>query len=200
VVGLGNPGPQYAASRHNIGWRVLDEVARGGFRPVRGAPAEVAAGPAWGGESPILLAKPTTFMNNSGLAVAALVRRYGTAPADLLILLDDADLPLGRLRLRAAGSAGGHRGLASVLAALGTEDVPRLRLGVGRPAGGRDMVEHVLEEFEAAEIEQVQAMARQGGEAVALWARRGIARAMSEVNAWRPSVSGEPSSDGGEEP
>ncbi|NQU09807.1 aminoacyl-tRNA hydrolase, partial [bacterium] len=144
VVGLGNPGPEYAETRHNIGFLVLDRLAecRGGsFKRKwrwRVQVAEIAPAPGGLATGKLLLAKPQTYMNLSGQAVAGLVGWRKLAPAEVLVVLDDADLPLGEVRVRPSGGSGGHRGLASVLAALGgTEAVPRVRVGIGRtpPAG-----------------------------------------------------------------
>jgi PTH1 family peptidyl-tRNA hydrolase len=158
VVGLGNPGPAYATTRHNLGFAVLDTLvaARGGawrrrcWRPYWLADAPVADG------MPQRYCKPATFMNRSGIAVAALCRQYGYAPADLLLVYDDLHLPLGCLRARATGSAGGHNGMQSVMDALGTEAVPRLRLGIGPPAA--DAIAHVLGPFAAHEQARVAGM------------------------------------------
>jgi peptidyl-tRNA hydrolase, PTH1 family len=184
VVGLGNPGPRYARSRHNVGFRVLDAVAE----RARAEPAEERFDGrfvecALAGERVGLLA-PQTFMNRSGDAVAqALAALPDVDPAaDLLIVFDDADLPLGRLRMRARGSSGGHNGLADVLARLGSDAVPRLRFGIGRPLGPTGTVEFVLAAF-AKEEEALlaHALPRAAG-AVACFVSEGIAAAMNRFN------------------
>jgi PTH1 family peptidyl-tRNA hydrolase len=184
LVGLGNPGPRYARTRHNVGVRVLDAVA-GRARAVL---AERRFGGRCGegtlaGERVLLLA-PETFMNRSGAAVAeALAALPGLDPAcDLLLVLDDADLPLGRLRLRARGSSGGHNGLADVLETLDSEAVPRLRFGIGRSAEPRDTADWVLEPFAPAEEELLARALPRAADAVECFARAGIAAAMNRFN------------------
>jgi peptidyl-tRNA hydrolase, PTH1 family len=184
IVGLGNPGPRYARTRHNVGFRVLDAVAA----RLRAGPAEsrFAGRYAEGelsGERVGLLA-PETWMNQSGEAVAqALAALPALAPAaDLLVVFDDADLPLGRLRLRARGSSGGHNGLGDVLERLGSEAVPRLRFGIGRPAEPRDTIEWVLAPFGPEEEVALADALPRAGEAVACFVAEGIAPAMNRFN------------------
>lgn len=178
IAGLGNPGSEYAETRHNAGWMALDELAaslgvrREGERC--GALTACANG--------LLLAKPLGYMNRSGPPIERLLRREGVAVEDLLVLVDDMDLPLGRTRLRPGGSSGGHKGLASVARALGREDFPRLRMGVGpRPAGveGRQFV---LSPFGDDEWERAEQMAQRAARAALCWAREGIEAAMSRYN------------------
>jgi len=182
VVGLGNPGPAYAATRHNLGFAVADALvaARGMMwrrRCWRPYWLAEAAEPA---TQPQRICKPATFMNRSGLAVADLCRRYGYAPADLLIVYDDLHLPLGSLRARAGGSAGGHNGMQSVLDALGTDTVPRLRLGIGAPEG--DPIAHVLGPFAAHEQAPVAALLAAATAAVQCLCRLPWDRAVQRVN------------------
>ena len=144
IAGLGNPGKAYVNTPHNVGFDVVDllaERAEAGWKNSSGFRARVARVAC--ADGPLLLVKPQTFMNLSGTSVAPLLRYYGGLPTDLTVILDDADLPLGTLRIRASGGSGGHRGLASIIEALGTEGFPRVRLGVGRNAHG-DLVGHVL--------------------------------------------------------
>ena len=138
IVGLGNPGPGYAHHRHNVGFMVVDRfAARHGLRfGKREASALVATG-SFEGE-PLALAKPQAFMNRSGGPVQSLVRRYTRGPANLIVVYDEMDLPLGRLRIRQEGSHGGHNGMRDIIAALGTQEFVRVRLGVGRPPSGED--------------------------------------------------------------
>ncbi|MDR1651754.1 MAG: aminoacyl-tRNA hydrolase [Synergistaceae bacterium] len=148
MVGLGNPGPEYAWSRHNAGWLVLDSiVAKIGL----GEPRMKFGGAFWSAVSlengSVAFLKPFTYMNLSGTAVSESSRYYGIAPADVYVISDDAAIPFGKLRFRRAGSAGGHKGLASIIGALGTLDVPRLRIGVGAPPGTADMRGWVLGRF-----------------------------------------------------
>jgi peptidyl-tRNA hydrolase, PTH1 family len=184
VVGLGNPGPRYARSRHNVGFRVLDVLAE----RARAGPGEERFGGrfaecTFAGERVGLLA-PATFMNRSGEAVAeALAALPDVDPAaDLLVVFDDADLPLGRLRLRARGSSGGHNGLGDVLAALGSEAVPRLRFGIGRPAVPTGTVEFVLAPFGKEEEALLAHALPRAADAVACFVGEGIAAAMNRFN------------------
>ena len=184
IVGLGNPGPRYARTRHNIGLRVLDAVATraGAALAARRFAGRFGAG-ALAGERVGLLA-PETFMNRSGEAVAEALAALPVAdPArELLVVLDDVDLPLGRLRLRARGSSGGHNGLADVLERLGSEDVPRLRFGIGRPTEPRDTVDFVLEPFAPGEEELLTLAVARAVEAVECFVAEGIAAAMNRFN------------------
>ena len=138
IVGLGNPGREYGETRHNVGFRVVDEIARRHGLAFAMAPSQVpdAFVVKKFGVNPLLLAKPLTFMNRSGDAVSALARYYGIEPADLLVVYDDIDLPFTKLRARARGSAGTHNGMRSVVERLGTTDFPRLRLGSGAGTSG----------------------------------------------------------------
>jgi PTH1 family peptidyl-tRNA hydrolase len=188
VVGLGNPGPRYARSRHNVGFRVLDVLAaRGGGAAERrfgGRFVECALA----GQRVGLLA-PETFMNRSGEAVAAALAALPVADpaADLLVVFDDADLPLGRLRLRARGSSGGHNGLADVLARLASDAVPRLRFGIGRPAGPVDTVDFVLAPFVPEEETLLTEALPRAADAVACFLGEGIAPAMNRFNGVWPA-------------
>jgi PTH1 family peptidyl-tRNA hydrolase len=184
IVGLGNPGPRYARTRHNAGFRVLDAVAA---RVRAGPPESRFAGRfvecSLAGE-PVGLLAPETWMNRSGEAVAQALAALPVADpaADLLVVVDDADLPLGRLRLRARGSSGGHNGLADVLERLATDAVPRLRFGIGRPEAPRDTVDWVLEPFAAAEEALLAQALPRAADAVACFVAEGIAPAMNRFN------------------
>ncbi|MBU1694725.1 MAG: aminoacyl-tRNA hydrolase [Verrucomicrobia bacterium] len=183
VVGLGNPGRKYEHTRHNIGFEVLDELARRKgtrFRKKWLMPLQSATIEA-GGES-VLLVKPMTFMNRSGAVLRPLVRRRGLSPADVIVVLDDLDLETGRLRLRKRGGAGGHKGLQSVLAALGTENFPRVRLGIGPRPVGEDLTGYVLARFSAAERERVAKAVRRAGVAVLQMVGEGVEPAMNRFN------------------
>src|SRR6188474_142346 len=142
VVGLGNPGRQYAGTRHNVGFDVLNLLAERHRLDWESAPADALIAK-WRAAS-VLLAKPMTFVNLSGQAIGDLLRFYKIELPDLFVIVDDVNLELGRLRARASGSAGGHNGLKSVIAAFGTEDFARLRVGVGRGDARRDLADHVL--------------------------------------------------------
>lgn len=181
LLGLGNPGDEYAETRHNAGFVLADAARRRwGNRPwaARGQSEESRIRLS-GAEHRVV--RPTAFMNRSGL-VAADLKGAGIAPGDLLVLLDDIDLPLGRLRIRTAGGAGGHRGLQSILDALQTTEVARLRIGVGRPEGEVGVVGHVLGAFSAEERERFAAMIERGLDALALALIRGVEAAMNRYN------------------
>jgi PTH1 family peptidyl-tRNA hydrolase len=181
LVGLGNPGPQYRDTRHNVGFWVIDEIARrwlidDGWRERDEALVAKKAGGS-------ILAKPLTFMNLSGFAVSRLRQFYQIEPADILVIFDDAALPLGRLRARRGGSEGGHNGLRSVIEQLGTTEVPRLRIGVGRGDDRRDLADHVLSKFDPAERDTIEAATLRAADAAELFVAEGIERVMSAFNA-----------------
>ena len=158
VVGLGNPGPEYRDTRHNVGQRVLDRLAGGelrGTRWQRDDSTELSEG-RWRGET-VRLVKPLAFMNVCGPVVARALRRHGAEPHDLVLVYDDIDLPLGAVRVRMKGSHGGHNGVRSVIEALGTSDIRRVKLGIGRPDHKADVPDHVLTVFDPEEMEAVDA-------------------------------------------
>ena len=182
VVGLGNPGSRYGATRHNVGWMVIDRLAdRAGWS---GGRERDAARVAWGryGDLDLMLVKPLTFMNESGLAVRKSLARERTPLEDLLVVCDDFALPFGRLRLREAGSAGGHNGLRSIIGELGSQKFARLRVGIGEPA--QDAIDHVLSRFAADERRDLPIVLDAAADAVETWARDGAPRAASRWNAW----------------
>lgn len=182
VIGLGNPGREYAQTRHNVGFDVVDELARridAKFRRSWRFPAELAEGTLEGER--VWLAKPRTFMNRSGEAAGPLMRKKGVQPVDIVVVVDDVDLPAGRLRLRKAGSAGGHNGLKSMIEHLGSDQFPRVRVGIGRDAS-RDTVEHVLGRFAPDEQPMMEETVRRAADAVAAALRDGWDRAMTEFN------------------
>ncbi len=183
IVGLGNPGEEYAAHRHNVGFRVVEALARAhGLHFLRHKVARARLARGQIGGRAVILAKPQTFMNLSGQAVGRLSRAYDLSPERILVVYDDLDLPLGRLRLRPAGSSGGHKGVQSVIEALGTQAFPRLRVGIGRPPTGVDPVEYVLQPFGR---EQGPILAEAVGLAVAAiecWLAEGIVAAMERFN------------------
>lgn len=183
VAGLGNPGPEYDDTRHNVGWWFLDRLSHdwafGGFE--REGKALVARGTR--GDAEVLLVKPLGFMNRSGAALRPWLVREGFDPAaDLLVVVDDAALDVGRVRFRPGGSDGGHNGLASVRQILGHSGFPRLRIGVGRPPAGRDLADWVLSPMEADDEDRVLELLPELCEAVDLWLREGIAPVMNRYN------------------
>lgn len=181
IVGLGNPGSKYANTRHNVGFLVVTQLAKEHGIKVRGnlGPAIYGQGEI-AGQSVILL-QPTTFMNDSGRAVAYACRRSQVDLDDILIIYDDLDLPLGRIRLRAKGSSGGHKGLRSIITALGTQDIGRLRIGIGRPQG-QDVVDYVLSPFSAEEMPTLEQAVARAGDAVVAWVEQGIMQAAAQYN------------------
>ena len=192
VVGLGNPGRSYEQTRHNVGFEVVDELAgRGGTSFRRGwlVSAETAKAVVDGAE--LLLVKPRTFMNLSGQAVVPLMKRKGLGPADLIVVVDDVELDIGRLRVRAKGGAGGHKGLQSVIQHLGSEEFVRVRVGVGPRPAGDELVEHVLSRFSAEERRRVDEAVGRAADAAVTIARSGVERAMNEFNGEK-SGGGEP--------
>lgn len=186
VVGLGNPGRDYAGTRHNIGFAVLERLAakyEGSFKRKWRFAAEVAE-IALDDGGKLVLAKPQTYMNRSGVAVAGMLQWLKIAPAELLVVVDDADLPLGQLRLRESGGSGGHNGLRSIIDALGgSEEFARVRVGIGRRgAAGEDITGHVLGRFAAVEREEAAAAAEEAAEAVACCVKEGLTKAMNRFN------------------
>lgn len=182
IVGLGNPGRRYEQTRHNLGFRVADRLAvaldtafdrekHQGF---------LATGQ-YGGEKALLI-KPQTYMNRSGDCVAAAARNKIQSPSDLLVIVDDVNLPLGRLRLRPGGSAGGHNGLKSLIERLGTDAFHRLRLGVGVQGTENDLADYVLSGFRREERAEVEAMVARAAEAALCWLSEGMERAMNVFN------------------
>lgn len=217
IIGLGNPGKTYEKNRHNVGFHVVDllvarhdlkfdvkqgkaKVALGTIR-LAGAPV-VQAEASQPGEAVVapalqlvrvVVAKPQTFMNESGLAVAGLARFYKVAPADMLVVFDDLDLPLGAVRLRATGGSGGHNGMRSIIAALGTDEFPRLRIGIDRPPGRMDPAAYVLQDFSHDQEEIMVQVRDQAAAACDHWLAYGITAAMNVFNV-RGMVGDEPPS------
>jgi len=183
VVGLGNPGSKYSATRHNVGFDVLDVLAK---RMVADAPrakfdgqlttTKVAA-------VPTILFWPLTYMNESGRAVAAAARFYKIEPeSDLLVICDDLSLPLGKLRLRARGSSGGQKGLNDIIRAMGTQEIARLRVGIEPVPAGWDAADYVLSRFRKEEQETIREAVERAADAVELWCQLGIEACMNRIN------------------
>jgi PTH1 family peptidyl-tRNA hydrolase len=181
VAGLGNPGRQYRGTRHNVGFDVLDLLAERHGLVFEAARAD-AVEARWRQGEGVVLVKPLTFMNLSGEAVAALCRYYRVEVADTLIVCDDVNLPLGRLRARGGGSDGGHNGLKSIALHFGTLDYARLRVGVGRGDERRDLAAHVLAGFSSEEVAGVREAITRSADAIELWATQGLAPVMSTFN------------------
>ena len=188
IVGLGNPGAQYKGTRHNIGFAVIDEIARRAAIGFESAPAEAVIAKWRRPEGGALLAKPLTFMNLSGQAVGEIARYFKVDLPDVLIVVDEVQLPLGRLRARARGSAGGHNGLKSVIAHLG-DDFSRLRIGVGRGEQQRDLADHVLSRFEKEEAAEVERMTTRAADAAEMFITSGIEAVMNAFNGGDPATT-----------
>ena len=188
IVGLGNPGAQYKGTRHNIGFAVIDEIARRAAVGFESAPAEAVIAKWRRPDGGALLAKPLTFMNLSGQAVGEIARYFKVDVPDVLIVVDEAQLPLGKLRARARGSAGGHNGLKSVIAHLG-DDFSRLRIGVGRGEQQRDLADHVLSRFEKEEAAEVERMATRAADAAEMFITSGIEAVMNAFNGGDPATT-----------
>ncbi len=182
IVGLGNPGAKYRQTRHNVGFVAIDEVARRHDASFESAPAEAMMARLRSFAEPVLLVKPLTFMNLSGFAVGELARYFRVLVPDLLVVADDVNLPLGRLRARARGSDGGHNGQRSIIAQLGTEEFARLRIGVGRGHPERDLADHVLSRFEADEQDAIATAIDRAADATEVFVTEGIAQVMNRFN------------------
>lgn len=181
VVGLGNPGSRYLQTRHNVGFEVLNELARrhGGSLTSK-FEAEIAD--VFVQSQKLLLVAPQTYMNCSGRSVRKVVDFYQTETSDLVIICDDMNLDLGRLRWRGSGSAGGQKGLADTINHLNTPDFPRLRIGIGRPPGRMQPADFVLSKFRGDDIELVDEMIMRAADSVEVWAREGLEAAMNRFN------------------
>ena len=196
VVGLGNPGTKYEGTRHNIGFMALEQMAsREGFSFRQQSKLHGLAAEHGIGESRLRLLMPQTYMNDSGRSIRAALDWFGFTPEHLLVLVDDMDIPLGRLRLRAQGSAGGHNGLRSTIQHLGTQAFPRLRIGIGAPADNPAerrvrTVSHVLGSFSRAEQPEVDAVLDGVLEAIQRIQRQGLDRAGNWINGFRPASVG----------
>lgn len=185
VVGLGNPGPNYAKTRHNLGFMVADILADrigSGFKLHKKSGADVATGRL--GDRSVVLAKPRVYMNESGRQVGPLAKFYSVLPGDVVVLHDELDIDFGRIRLKLGGGEGGHNGLRSVAAALGTKDFQRVRIGVGRPPGRKDPAAFVLETFTSVERPEVPLLVENAADATELLLQVGVEAAQNTVHAW----------------
>ncbi len=182
VVGLGNPGMEYAFTPHNFGFLLVDELAQRAGARVSLRECQSVTGRAHLADIVILLAKPETYMNLSGTAVRDLLRNYDCDPSQVLVAYDDLDLPLGSLRLRERGSAGTHNGMRSIVKALGTNEFPRLRLGIGAPHPIQDLKNYVLTPWKKSQLVTVQDVLGRAADVVEMILRDGMARAMNVCN------------------
>jgi len=192
IVGLGNPGPEYRDTRHNVGFKVVDALAeRWRVADQWREKFDALHIKTTVGDEAVILSKPLTFMNLSGQAVAGLSGFYKIDPADILVVTDDVALPVGRLRARREGGAGGHNGLKSIIQSLATQAFPRMRVGVGRGDHRRDLADHVLGRFEADERDTVSAAVLRAADASEVFLSEGIERVMSVFNAAEKEDSAE---------
>ena len=182
VAGLGNPGARYAATRHNIGFLVLESFLSGKGRTLGPETQGVRLTRSSVGDTELVLAEPQLFMNRSGPPLGDLLAREGISPDSLLVIHDDLDLEEGRLQLKRSGGTGGHRGLDSLIESLGTDVFPRLRVGIGRPPAEMSVVDFVLEPYSALEIEKISETIARGVDAISAWSRSGTESAMNIVN------------------
>ena len=185
VVGLGNPGPAYAKTRHNVGFMVADVLAArigSAFKVHKKSGAEVLTGRLAG--APVIVAKPRCYMNESGRQVGPLAKFYSVPPSRLVVIHDELDIDFGRIRLKVGGGEGGHNGLRSIASALGSKDFQRVRIGVGRPPGRKDPAAYVLEAFSAAERAEVPTICEQAADATELLIAQGLEPAQNTVHAW----------------
>lgn len=182
IVGLGNPGAQYRENRHNVGFMLADQVAEKlGVKFTRLESKALVTKSEYQGQR-IVLAKPYTFMNLSGQPVGALVKFYKVPLANLLVAYDDVDLPLGTVRLRPGGGSAGQKGMASIIERLGTQDFPRLRLGIGRPPGRMEAADYVLQDFSAGEKTVLKPTLERAAEAALVFVAEGLEAAMNQYN------------------
>jgi PTH1 family peptidyl-tRNA hydrolase len=182
IVGLGNPGLAYRHNRHNVGFMVADALADKLEIPLKRVKFKAQIGNGKLGDIPIIIAKPLTFMNNSGEAVAPLVRYFKVPLERLLVIHDDMDLPLGTLRMRPSGGSAGHNGMLSIFDKLGTNAISRLRVGIGRPPGRMDPADYVLQDFPRSEEELLSMVIAQACEAALAFITTGLEKAMNTYN------------------
>jgi len=182
IVGLGNPGPAYRHTRHNFGFLAIDELSDALNIQVRRIKFKAMLGEGRFGDSKVVLVKPMTFMNESGRAVAPLIHFYKLPLSNLLVIHDDLDLPLGTLRLRPSGGTSGQRGMASIITQLGTQEFPRMRLGIGRPPGQMDPVDYVLKDFLPSEQDLLKIVLQTAVEASQTFITEGLTKTMNKYN------------------
>ena len=182
IVGLGNPGPRYTSTRHNVGFRFIDLLAKRADIRLSERRAKAALGQGRFAGHDVVLAKPRTFMNNSGEGIEYLIARFGGPPSALLVVYDEMALPVGRIRLRASGSHAGHNGIRSIISAVHTEEFPRLRIGVGGPSQGGQSIPHVLGRFSKEEEPIIAKAIQDAAAAVQCMLEESIDIAMNRYN------------------
>ena len=180
IVGLGNPGAEYRGTRHNVGFEVIDALAASGGVKLNDTRFRAKFGVGEVAGVAVVLVKPLTYMNLSGQAVAPIAKHYSIKPEKVLVVADDLDLPVGRIRLRSKGSAGGHNGHKSLIASLGTSDYPRIKIGIGNNKG--ETIDHVLSSFEPAERDRIDDAVRESCEGIAVILCDGVDAAMRKIN------------------
>lgn len=182
LVGLGNPGRQYENTRHNIGFMLMNRLAEKLGESFSKLESKALIAKCTYQEQRLVLAKPQTFMNLSGRAVSSLLRYYKVPVTNLLVTYDEVDLPLGTLRMRPSGGSAGHKGMQSIVEQLGTEEIPRLRIGVGRPPGRMEAADYVLQNFSREEAEELTILLDTAAEAVLTFVSGGLEKAMNQYN------------------
>ena len=182
IVGLGNPGERYQHTRHNVGFRCIDLLARHWGINLKERRAKAVLGRGRHLDRDVVLAKPRTFMNNSGEGVAYLMTRFGVKPSDIVVIYDEMDLPLGRMRIRPGGSPAGHNGIRSIISELRTQEFPRIRVGIGHPGLQGGQVSHVLNRFSEEEAPEISGVVKRVAEAVDCLLEENITVAMNRFN------------------
>ncbi|MYC28952.1 MAG: aminoacyl-tRNA hydrolase [Chloroflexi bacterium] len=182
IVGLGNPGDRYRNTRHNVGFRCIDLLARRWDVNLKERRAKAVLGRGRFGEREVVLAKPRTFMNNSGEAVSYLIARFGVKPKDIVVIYDEMDLPVGKIRIRPGGSPAGHNGIRSIIGELRTQEFPRVRVGIGQPGLQGGQVSHVLNRFSEGEETEISKVVTAVAEAVDCLLEENITVAMNRFN------------------
>jgi PTH1 family peptidyl-tRNA hydrolase len=189
IIGLGNPGKDYTRNRHNIGFRCINNLEKKHSIPVKQRLCHARIGIGTIGDIKVILGKPNTFVNNSGISVAGLLQKYHTTMADLIVICDDLDLPLGKMRIRDGGGSGGHGGIKSIIASTNSQDFNRIKIGIGRPDAGQSkkaaeeaIVSYVLSDFHPNEEETIKSAINRAVEAIEYILSDGILAAMNKFN------------------
>ena len=182
VVGLGNPGDRYSGTRHNVGFWCVDRIAADHAIDISRRQRRVLVGEGVISGNPVVVARPRTYVNRSGEAVEYLLARYSVSPRQLLVVYDDMDLPLGKLRIRPTGNTGGHNGVKSIVDAVGTREFPRLRIGIGRPSDGVGQIDHVLGAMSPDDMKEMDHAVERAASAVRSLVSDGITEAMNKFN------------------
>jgi len=183
IAGLGNPGNRFGKNRHNVGFMTVDKMSKETDINIRTRKFDSMIGRCLIGNDDVILAKPQTFVNLSGQAVSKLVNFYKMDLQDLIIIYDDADIEFGKIRVRKSGKSGGHNGVESIIDALGNENFPRIRIGIGRSSHCKDLKKHVLSDFDETEVSKLDKVLSKALEAVTIIIRDGIDKAMCTINA-----------------